>query len=92
MLAAAPLVPRSRSGPPSLPLRRPTWPKDSQVVDLVLLSVGSSNHRRIFDSGASRTPRIFLRKMARPERFELPTTWFEAGRGVRRRNSRLLQL
>ena len=77
LLAAAPLVlrfapDRRRCAPAS------NLAADGQVVELALLSVGSSNRYPNRARGAPSSPQTYSWKMARPERFELPTTWFVA--------------
>jgi hypothetical protein len=47
-----------------------------RFIERALLSVGSSNWKRRAAFGRS----AVLKSVARPERFELPTTWFEARR------------
>ena len=71
----------NRSGLPSLPLRRPTS-LDCEVVELHGLPAESQNApMRIGKKKAGSKPAFFV-PVVRPERFELPASWFVARRSI----------
>src|ERR1700690_2266989 len=76
LLAAAPLVP---SGPPSLRSGVNLGRRPSFRTRLVGLSgVRIIGDEPAASTGSSRSEKV----MARPERFELPTSWFVARRSI----------